>query len=67
VIIACRPEDMFVFESSPTMAAFTDTVSGTPEARIQYRCHVGAVLGRYPSGIGVLVERVLRFRRDSDG
>ena len=54
VVIACRPSDLLVFESAPTLKAHTETLAGNLEARIQYRCHVGALLGRYPSGISVI-------------
>jgi hypothetical protein len=54
VILCLRPSDLLVFEGAPTMSAFTETLAGTLEARVQYRCHVGAILGRYPSGISVI-------------
>ena len=56
VIIACRPEDMLVWESAPSLNVFTENLSGSLEARIQYRCHVGAVR--------TLSERDLDRRRD---
>jgi hypothetical protein len=53
-IVCWRPTDAMLFESAPTMNAFTETISGNLEARVQYRCHVGALLGRYPTGISVI-------------
>lgn len=53
-IVCWRPSDAIVVESAPTMRAMTETISGTLEARVQYRSYVGALLGRYPTGISVV-------------
>ncbi len=53
-VVCFRPSDLLVFESAPTMRAYTETLAGNLEARVQYRCHVGALLGRYPSRISVI-------------
>jgi HK97 family phage major capsid protein len=54
VIIACRPEDMLLFESAPTMDVHLGALSGTLEARVIYRRYVGFLGGRYPSSITVI-------------
>ena len=54
VVVCFRPSDLLVWESAPTMSVFTDVASGTLEARVQLRRHVGAVLGRYPTGVSVV-------------
>ena len=54
VAIALRVSDLQVFESAPTMEAFSQTLAGTLEGRVQYRAHVAALLGRYPSGISII-------------
>jgi hypothetical protein len=54
VIIACRPSDMLLFESAPTMNAFTEVLSGDLEARVQLRRYAAFVGGRYPSGISII-------------
>jgi HK97 family phage major capsid protein len=53
VIIACRPSDFLIFEGDPVEMVFDDVLSGTLEARIQTHVPVAAILGRYPTGIGL--------------
>jgi hypothetical protein len=49
-IIACRPSDMMLFESAPTVSTFTEVLAGTLGARVQLRRYVAGIVGRYPSG-----------------
>ena len=53
VIIACRPSDMLLFESTPVMSVQTEVLSGTLQARLQYRCYA-AFICRYPSGVAIM-------------
>jgi len=55
VIVACRPSDSMLFESTPRASVQTEVLSGTLQARIQMHRYV-AVLHRYPSGIAVLCD-----------
>jgi len=52
--IAAKPSDYLLFESDPTLAVYTEVLSGTLQVRIQLRNYVAAVLGRYVSGTGVV-------------
>ena len=55
VIIACRPSDSMLFESTPRAVVRTEVLSGTLQARIQMHRYA-AVLHRYPSGLAVLCD-----------
>jgi Phage capsid family len=51
-IIGCRPSDLLLWESTPTVEVFTEApLAGTLGARIRLRGTAAAIFGRYPSGI----------------
>lgn len=53
-VIACRPSDMLLWESNPFLLLDLESLSGTMQVRIQLRGYAAALVGRYPTGIGVL-------------
>lgn len=53
-IIACRPSDMLLFEGAPTVHVFDEVLSGALQGRVQLRCYVAAITGRYSSSIAVV-------------
>ena len=52
-IIACRPNDCFLFESKPRTVVLREVLSGTLQARIQLRGYA-AFICRYPAGVSVV-------------
>jgi len=53
-ILAVRPSDMFVLESTPQAAVMLDPLSGTLQARLSLHAYAAAIVGRYPTGIATL-------------
>ena len=54
-IIQCIPEDMMVFESDKHTDMMLEPLTGTLQVRFQLRRYVAALVGRYPTGISVMV------------
>jgi hypothetical protein len=54
VVIACRPSDIYLFESNPLTSAFVEVLSGTLEARLIFRNYVAALPARYPTSVAVV-------------
>ena len=52
-IVVVRSSDMLLFESQPTMMVGTEVLSGTLQARLQYRAYAAFIV-RYPFGVCVL-------------
>jgi hypothetical protein len=60
-IICVRPTDWLICESEPKTNVFTDVLSGTLQARLQYRRYVAALLREptsvaYVTGTGMVVQ-----------
>jgi HK97 family phage major capsid protein len=54
IIVACRPEDMMLFESAPRATVAFEPLSGTLQARLQLHNPVAALVARRPNGIAVI-------------
>jgi HK97 family phage major capsid protein len=54
VIVACRPEDMLLFESEPRTTVSFEPLSNTLEARLQLHNPVAALVARRPLGTAVI-------------
>ncbi len=53
-IIACIPQDLYLFEGIPVTTVNDEPLSGTLQVRFVLRNYAAAVTGRYPSGIATL-------------
>ncbi len=53
-MIAARPSDFLLWESSPRILVADEVLASTLEARIQVHSYAAAILGRLPMGIGVV-------------
>lgn len=51
VIIGFRWSDYLAWEGRPKISVHTQVLSGTLQARVQYRRYAAGIFGRYPSGI----------------
>src|SRR5262249_50656619 len=54
LILAVRPEEMYLWEGEPRMVIARNPLSGTAQIRVQLHRYAAAVLGGFPSGIGQL-------------
>lgn len=53
MLIACRPSDMLLLESTPQAAVMLEPLSGELGARLQLHAYA-AFINRYPSGVSVV-------------
>lgn len=58
-VIACRPSDLILFEDRPVTSVWFEVLSGTLQARIQFRNFAAALTGRYPTGIATVTGALL--------
>lgn len=53
-IVACRPSEMFLWESEPRLAEMPEVLSGTLQVRFRLHAYAAAMVARYPSALASL-------------